>query len=381
MATHSTVWTGILSTASSSMSVGYAVVKNGDVYLPATSANRTSYGRATGIAITAADSTNRAFEIQVAGVVPNSITGLGTGSATWVIVSSTGTLERDDTPDSGEDIVGKCLATGDLVLSPGVWDSTNYTTAAGTVPTGTGFRHVTSGTEDGAAAKVDLTASADVTVPSAGVVTSDGSVLGSSATLVHEKGGLEADVSAYSGLVKISGGATSAVALGAGVETFLGTPSGANLASALTSALPISKGGTGATSVSSGLVKSNGSTFSSVTAPSGTVVGTTDTQTLTAKTYVAATTAMGALDVDWSTGNVFSKTLSAGGNTITFSNTSAGQVITVVLTSNGGGSTVTWPTVAWSGGAAPTQTSTGVDVYTFVKVGSTIYGSVVQDLS
>lgn len=49
----------------------------------------------------------------------------------------------------------------------------------GSVPTGTGFTHITGGSQDAAAKKVDLTASADVTVPSAGVVHSDGSVLSS----------------------------------------------------------------------------------------------------------------------------------------------------------------------------------------------------------
>jgi hypothetical protein len=42
-----------------------------------------------------------------------------------------------------------------------------------------------------------------------------------SGTLAHERGGLEADVSAYSGLVKITGGATSAVTVTAAGEALL----------------------------------------------------------------------------------------------------------------------------------------------------------------
>lgn len=48
-----------------------------------------------------------------------------------------------------------------------------------------------------------------------------GAFTASTGTLKHEKGGLEADVSAYSGLVKISGGATSAVTVTAAGEAIL----------------------------------------------------------------------------------------------------------------------------------------------------------------
>jgi hypothetical protein len=99
--------------------------------------------------------------------------------------------------------------------------------------------------------------------------------------------------------------------------------------------------------------------------------------TITGSTGAAA--AIGALDINWASANVFTKTLSAGGNVLTFSNSADGQVIIVILT--GAASTVTWPSVEWPGGVAPTQTASGVDVYTFVKAGSTIYGSVVQAMS
>ncbi len=92
-----------------------------------------------------------------------------------------------------------------------------------------------------------------------------------------------------------------------------------------------------------------------------------------------ASSAISALAIDWSLSGVYTKTLGAGGNTFTFANATSGQTIIVVLT--GAASTVTWPTVQWAGGAPPTQTASGTDVYTFVKAGSTIYGAVVQAMA
>lgn len=221
MATHATTWFGVLSSSLSALAVGYAVVYDDTgKFRPATTANRSSYGRSVGVSISAASATNTSFEYQVAGVLPASVTGLGAGSASWVRASATGTLERC-TPGAGDDLLGKCNTAGDLQVCPGVWDSDNASGGGG-------------GGGGDASYPIDLTDGAEVDVPAAGVVTSNGTALGSAATLTHEMGGLEADVSAYSGLVKIASGATSAVSLGSGVETFLGTPSSANLAAALT---------------------------------------------------------------------------------------------------------------------------------------------------
>jgi hypothetical protein len=96
------------------------------------------------------------------------------------------------------------------------------------------------------------------------------------------------------------------------------------------------------------------------------------------------TSAIAALDIDWSllyaSGGLYTKTLSAN-STITFSNMTAGQTIIVRLTNTGANYTVTWPTILWAGGVAPTMTiGAKSDVYTFVFDGSDVFGSYVQDL-
>lgn len=141
--------------------------------------------------------------------------------------------------------------------------------------------------------------------------------------------------------------------LGTGVATWLATPTTANLLAAVTG-----ETGTGA------LVFGTSPTLA--------------TPVINGQTQGAAI-AVSAMAIDWSLGAVFTKTLAAGGNTFTFSNQASGMVIVVRVT--GAASTLTWPTVLWAGGVAPTQTASGTDVYTFVHDGTNIYGSVVQAMA
>lgn len=283
----------------------------------------------------------------------------------------------------------------------------------GSTPTGTGFVGVTLGAQDAAAIKVDLASATYVT-----------------------------------GTLAVGNGGTGVTSLGAGIGTWLTTPSSANLAAALTD-----ETGTGSVvfSVAPRLetpsIWNTGLTFRYIFGGSAIVANRTITlplltgddtfmfaahaQAATNKTIVLASNtvtdtsaatgdlakhngtrfvrmargtagqflatnaagtdvawssnasppsvAVAALAIDWSAGLVFTKTLGAGGNTFTFSNAASGMTIIVRLT--GAASTVTWPTVRWAGGVAPTQTASGTDVYTFVHDGTSIYGSVVQAMA
>jgi hypothetical protein len=80
---------------------------------------------------------------------------------------------------------------------------------------------------------------------------------------------------------------------------------------------------------------------------------------------------MGSTNIDWSLGNVFIKT-NLSNATLTFSGQSEKEI--VVLITNGGFFTVTWPTVVWQNGVTPVQTTNKTDLYLILKAGAQFIG-------
>ncbi len=105
------------------------------------------------------------------------------------------------------------------------------------------------------------------------------------------------------------------------------------------------------------------------------------------KDYGEVTNAIGATgggtqDIDLTLGNSVTATVDTSTNTFTFSNPTASDELcgfTLELT-NGGSQTVNWPAaVDWAGGTAPTLTASGVDYLVFwtVNGGTRWYGALV----
>jgi hypothetical protein len=135
--------------------------------------------------------------------------------------------------------------------------------------------------------------------------------------------------------------------------------------------------------------------FALKTAPSGDVVGTTDTQGLTNKTltnptvtnYVESVVAIGTVTttstISLTSGTVQTATLTAStACTFTMPTATAGKSFILLLkqAASTGNGTATFTGVKWSSAGTPTMTATAgkMDIFSFVSDGTNWYGSVAQ---
>ena len=83
--------------------------------------------------------------------------------------------------------------------------------------------------------------------------------------------------------------------------------------------------------------------------------------------------------INWNDGNVQTITLTAD-CTLTFSNPKAGAVYQLLITQAATTKAITWPTIKWVGGAAPTLTATAAakDLVTLLYDGTSYYGTYAQ---
>ena len=276
----------------------------------------------TGISFSSGTTYNGSAAITINSTAVASYPGAGipnsTGSAWGTSYSTTGT---------GTVVA---LATSPTFVTPalGTPSSATLTNATG-LPISTGVSGLGTGVATALA----------VAVGSAGAPVVNGGALGtpSSGTLTNATG------------LPISTGVSG---LGTGVATFLTTPSSANLASAVTD-----ETGSGA------LVFGTAPTLTNPT-----ITNYTETA-YSANSSTAITLALtnGTVQIITLTGNA----------TITMPTAGAGKSFIMYLRQDATGSrTVTWSTVQWPGGTAPTITSTASkqDIYSFFSDGTSWYG-------
>ena len=155
-----------------------------------------------------------------------------------------------------------------------------------------------------------------------------------------------------------------------GMEIFIAST--ASPANKMTCTVTTYNNGTGAMVVNAASVSGSGTFAAWSIGPASTVNfdGQTFSNLILAGKITESIYALSGTVIDPANGSVQTKTLSA--NTTLTESIADGQSVVLILTA--GGYTVTWPTVAWRWGAAPTLSPTGKSHVVLYQVGGLLYG-------
>jgi hypothetical protein len=369
------------------------------------------------------------------------------GSLTsWVVVAGTGTVTSASVVSAN----GFAGTVATATTTPAITLTTSITgvlkgngTAISAATSGTDYAPATSGTSilygNGSGGFSNVTVGSGLTF-STGTLSASGGGNLDGLTDVTITSPTTGQVLKYNGTIWVndtdSTGSGSFTYPGAGIAVSTGsawgtslTDNSANWDSAYTDRLKWDGGATGLTA-STGRTSLGLGTAATMTGPSGTIVGTTDTQTLSAKTLttpiISSISNTGTLTLPTSTDtlvgrattdtltnktltsptmigtlieDVFTITDGAGfaidpdngsiqlvtlgaNRTPTVANFAAGEAVTLMI-NDGTAYTITWTTigVVWVGGTAPTLATTGYTVVELWRVGSTYYGALVGNVA
>jgi len=338
---------------------GQSSYTNGQLLIGNTTGN--TLDKATLTAGTGISVTNGAGSISIAATNNGTVTSIATNNGiTGGTITSSGTVGL-----TGQALALHNLATNGLIARTGAG-----TVAARTVTASTGIS-VTNG--DGVSGNPTITNTApdqtvvltggtgittsgtypNFTIANAGVTSFSAGTTG----LTPSTGTTGAVT--LSGTLAVANGGTGITSFGTGVATFLGTPSSANLASAVTDE-------TGSGSLVFG-------TSPSLTTPTFSKAVLNDGYT----EEVFAITDGATVNLDPNNGSIQTWTLGAS-RTPGQANWSAGQSITLMI-DDGTAYSITWTTlgVVWetNGGVAPTLATSGYTTIVLWKVSTTIYGA------